>query len=223
MTTDHGPVDLGPIHTLEALETGASRADATAFFDACPPVSTDEMIGCWKGGGLPTGHPMDGMLEATGWHGKRFDSADNVHPLVFGDSPDLFSVDPALLPMGSAMRFRSQLDNTRVQAIGRRALRLAETTTPAARLRMMEYRGVVTATMSYDALPINDHFRRVDDDTVIGAMDLRGSRHPFFFTLRREPCLEPRPARTSSPAAAIAGIGAAVSTVAAAAARRRRR
>jgi Domain of unknown function (DUF4334) len=33
--------------------------------------------------------------------------------------------------------------------------------------------GVVTATMSYDALPINDHFRRVDADTVIGVMDVR--------------------------------------------------
>jgi hypothetical protein len=49
---------------------------------------------------------------------------------------------------------------------------------------MIEHRGVVTATMSYDALPINDHFRRVDDATLLGVMDLRGAP-PFFFVLRR--------------------------------------
>ena len=57
---------------------------------------------------------------------------------------------------------------------------------PAARLRMVEYRGVVTGTMIYDALPINDHFRAVDDDTLLGAMDLRGLPDPFLFVLRRE-------------------------------------
>jgi hypothetical protein len=46
---------------------------------------------------------------------------------------------------------------------------------------------VVTATMSYDALPINDVFRKVDNDTVLGAMDLRGLQMPLMFVLRREP------------------------------------
>jgi len=51
---------------------------------------------------------------------------------------------------------------------------------------MTEYRGVVSATMIYEALPINDLFRRVDRDTVIGAMDMRGHAAPFLFVLRRE-------------------------------------
>ena len=51
---------------------------------------------------------------------------------------------------------------------------------------MMEHRGVSTATMIYDALPIHDVFRKVDDDTVLGLMDLRGLPQPFFFVLRRE-------------------------------------
>jgi hypothetical protein len=51
---------------------------------------------------------------------------------------------------------------------------------------MVEYRGVVSGTMVYDALPINDHFRAVDDDTLLGAMDLRGLADPFLFVLRRE-------------------------------------
>jgi hypothetical protein len=57
---------------------------------------------------------------------------------------------------------------------------------PTARLRLTQYRGVVTATMCYDALPINDVFRKVDDDTLVGVMDLRGMTEPFLFVLRRE-------------------------------------
>ena len=41
--------------------------------------------------------------------------------------------------------------------------------------------------MSYDALPIDDVFRKVDDDTLVGAMDARGLEAPFMFVLRREP------------------------------------
>ena len=58
---------------------------------------------------------------------------------------------------------------------------------PKARLRLTAYRGFVTATMCYDALPIADVFRKVDDDTLVGAMDLRGLQMPFMFVLRREP------------------------------------
>ena len=46
-------------------------------------------------------------------------------------------------------------------------LPLVATSRPAARLRMTQYRGVVTATMCYDAHPIHDVFRRVDDDLDI--------------------------------------------------------
>lgn len=171
---------------LEELERSATLDDALAFFDACPAVAVDDMLGAWRGGGLATDHPMDGMLEATGWHGKRFDSVDAVHPLIFGTRPKLFSVNPALLPMKAAVSLTPLLENRTVSALSARVLRLARTTKPAARLRPVEYRGVVTATMSYDALPINDHFRKVDDDTVIGAMDFRAIDRPFLFTLRRE-------------------------------------
>jgi hypothetical protein len=50
---------------------------------------------------------------------------------------------------------------------------------------MTEFRGVVTATMCYDALPIHDAFRRIDDDTRLGVMDLRGAP-PFVFVLERD-------------------------------------
>ena len=40
--------------------------------------------------------------------------------------------------------------------------------------------------MIYDSLPINDVFRKVDDHTVLGLMDLKGMKDPFFFVLTRE-------------------------------------
>jgi hypothetical protein len=179
---------IAPADRLRVLEQGASPAEALAFFDRCGLVRTEEMLGCWKGSGLPTGHPFDGLLEAFGWHGKRLESPDETHPLVFEGATGLFSVNPALLPVSLAVRFNRLVRTHPMRMIGRRVVRMARTSMPRARLRMMEYRGVVTATMSYDALPINDHFRRVDAHTVIGVMDFRSIDRPFLFVLRREPC-----------------------------------
>lgn len=145
-----------------------------------------QLLGAWQGSGLPTGHPMDGLLEAYGWHGKRFDGPDEAHPLVFADRRGRFSVNPALVPMGLVDRHGPRLRDDRVVAAARRTLRAATTRRPRARLRMIEHRGVVTGTMSYDALPINDHFRLVDADTLLGVMDLRAMSRPFCFVLRRE-------------------------------------
>lgn len=177
---------LERVAELATLEGGCTRDAALAFFDRCPALTCEEMLGAWRGSGMPTGHPMDGLLEATGWHGKRFDGVEDIHPLLFdGPRGGVLDVDPARLPMTLAMRAKPLVDSR----IGRRLMPLAmpamRTSKPTARLRMMTYRGVVTATMSYDARPINDHFRRVDDDTMLGAMDLRGIP-PFFFVLRRE-------------------------------------
>lgn len=54
-----------------------------------------------------------------------------------------------------------------------------------ATIRMVEYRGVVTATMVYDKHPVFDSFRRVDADTVVGAMDRKGDAAPLMFRLTR--------------------------------------
>jgi len=53
--------------------------------------------------------------------------------------------------------------------------------------------GRVTAAMVYDRLPINDAFRRLDDDTVLGLMDQKGPAKTFVFVLRRQ-----RPTAVSS-------------------------
>lgn len=78
--------------------------DALAIFDALEPVETNFMIGAWKGEGFETGHTMDGMLERCHWHGKRFESLEHVHPLVFRKvSGTLTSVRPLLVMPGMGL------------------------------------------------------------------------------------------------------------------------
>ncbi|WP_299818085.1 DUF4334 domain-containing protein [uncultured Jannaschia sp.] len=159
--------------------------EALAFFDGLEPVELGTMRGTWRGTGFPSGHPLDGCLERFGWFGKRFDSGEDVFPLLFTSSTGrVVAIAPGLLPFGFALRLG--LLRSRVGAASFRvALGLLATRRPSARLRRVEYRGVCTAAMVYDALPIIDAFRRVDDDRVIGAMDYRGFERPFLFRLER--------------------------------------
>jgi hypothetical protein len=172
---------------LGAHRAGAEVADALAFFDALPAVAPDEMLGRWRGSGLPTGSPLDGVLEAYGWYGKEFVDADTVHPLLVRTRTGPRPVNPALIPVG-VLRDLPRLAHSWPARLGFAALRpLVTTARSTARLRAVEHRGVLTAAMVYDALPIIDVFRRVDVDCVLGLMDLRGLTEPFFFVLSREP------------------------------------
>lgn len=57
-----------------------------------------------------------------------------------------------------------------------------------ASLWMEEFRGEVTATMVYDGAPVHDHFKKVDDNTVIGVMNgkkaLDNGRLLYFYLER---------------------------------------
>jgi hypothetical protein len=55
----------------------------------------------------------------------------------------------------------------------------------AAVLRPIEFRGTLSTAMIYCWLPIIDHFRAVDADTLMGVMETRG-RVRTHFVLRRE-------------------------------------
>lgn len=174
-------------HGSAALEGLRGREDALELLDALPAVEVPDLLGSWRGAGVATGHPFDGLLELFGWHGKRFESADVAHPLVFADARGRFAVNPAGLPLPLLARLSAPLHDERVAGALRGARRLRRTRRPRARLRMVRYRGVVTATMTYDALAVDDHFRALDDDTLLGAMEARGLAQPFFFSLHREP------------------------------------
>jgi hypothetical protein len=130
---------------------------------------------------------MDGLLERYGWYGKIFDGIDDVQPLVFKSlSGRMFAVNPALVPMELINRHIALCHTRFSEALFALCGRLAIARTPKARLRMIEFRGVVTAAMVYDSLAIIDVFRMVDEDTLLGLMDLRGMDQPFFFALRRD-------------------------------------
>jgi hypothetical protein len=171
---------------LRAFAGRASPQDALALFDELPAVTVEQLLGPWKGASVATGSPLDGLLEAYGWYGKRFDGPDEAHPLVFADGRGRFSVNPAFAPLSLLTRHPRLLRQHRLAAVGKRSLRLLQTHRPRGRLRMVEHRGVLTGTLIYDDLPVNDHFRAVDRDTLLGAMDLRGLEVPFLFLLRRE-------------------------------------
>ncbi|KUI35175.1 hypothetical protein AU195_09765 [Mycobacterium sp. IS-1496] len=57
-----------------------------------------------------------------------------------------------------------------------------------ASLWMEQFRGEVTASMVYDGAPVHDHFKKVDDNAVMGIMNgkgaLDGDRHLYFYLER---------------------------------------
>jgi hypothetical protein len=174
--------------TLARLEGGADLTEALQYYDTLAPVAPSDMLGAWRGTGIATGSPFDGLLENVGWHGKRFDSVDDGHPLVFvGGRQRLVSINPGRMPIGLAARYGQHFLGPLTRVAFRMLRPLFVTRRARARLRSVEYRGVVTAAMSYDQLPIIDVFRSVDADTLVGAMDMRGLEQPFLFVLRREP------------------------------------
>lgn len=161
-----------------------TTTEALALFDASAPVSIEEMIGEWRGAGLHTAHPMDGLLERYGWYGKAFVDAETVHPLLFGShAARRVALDPRLMLIEWVWNKRFA-HSAILAALFGMVRPLLHTSRPRARLRMLSHRGVVSATMVYDHLPINDVFRRVDSSTLVGLMDMRGMSPPFFFVLR---------------------------------------
>ncbi len=55
-------------------------------------------------------------------------------------------------------------------------------------LWMEEFRGEVTATMVFDGQPVHDHFKKIDDNAVMGIMDgknaLDNGRYAYFYLER---------------------------------------
>ena len=166
-------------------EQGWTAEAGLAFFDSLPAVRPDDMTGEWRGTELPSGHPLDGLLAAYGWYGKRFSDKDRVDPLLFMDAGQVRAVDPARLPLGLALALPRIARASAARGLFRLLLPVLATDRPGARLRSMEHRGLISAAMIYDAQPIIDHFRRVDEDRLLGLMDLRPTPAPFFFLLTR--------------------------------------
>ena len=166
---------------------GLPETEALARFDALPSVTPGEMTGQWRGRTLPTGHPLDGLLEALGWHGKAVESPERVHPLLFRlRSGAVVPLDPALMPAAIALRWPAFARSAPVRAAFAALGPALRARGPGARLATRAFRGRPGTALVYDRQPIADHLRRVDADHVIGLMERTGMARPFFFLLSRE-------------------------------------
>ncbi|MEL6132288.1 MAG: DUF4334 domain-containing protein [Bacteroidota bacterium] len=169
--------------TRDPLSLPTNVEEGLHFFDTLPPVSLDFMWGEWEGAEISTGHPMDGLLSATGWYGKQFFDEETVHPLLFYNftRTGTFKVNPAMVPLSR------YIPKWRILHLVMNLIRpFVHAHKPKARLRMLTYRGKVSATMIYDRKPIHDVFRKIDEDTLLGLMDFRGMQEPYFFLLKRK-------------------------------------
>lgn len=169
----------------ELLRRGSSQTEAFEFFDRLGTVGFEEMRGLWKGEELSTGHPMEGLLPASNWYGKRFINEEHVQPLVFQKgNGELFAGNPGLMPLSINY---GKLPDTFITIALRIFRPLIKTKKSWARLRQIQYRGKVSAAMVYDQKSIIDLFRKVDEDTLIGVMDIKNffPGKSYFFVLRR--------------------------------------
>ncbi len=161
----------------------ATTEEGLAIFDQLEPATLDFMLGRWKGYELKTGHYMEGLLECSGWYGKLFENEESVHPLLISslNKKRLYAINPLLIPLG--------INFPKIKAL-RVVLALLKpilkTKKGKARMRMIDYRGKVTGTMAYDQKAIFDHFAKIDENTMLGVMDLKGSEKPYFFVLERD-------------------------------------
>lgn len=165
---------------------GAAPADVLAFADRLPGVAVEELVGRWRGAELPTGSPLDGLLAVHGWWGKEVVGPDTVHPLLFPDRAGRpRPVQPALVSL-TVLRRAPALAGGRPARLAFAVVRpLLTTRRPAARLRTVVHRGLPTAALVYDRLPVVDAFRRIGPDQLLGLMDMRGVPGPFAFLLQR--------------------------------------
>ncbi|MDO9497824.1 MAG: DUF4334 domain-containing protein [Nocardioides sp.] len=125
------------------------------------PVTVDEVLGAWRGGDFATGHVASTVLQKVRWHGKVFNGPLDAQPLVCRDA------DGELY--------------SNLEAGGGGEASLWE----------VAFRGESTATMVYDKMPVLDHFKQVDDATLMGIMNGKldssfGISDLYYFWLERD-------------------------------------
>ena len=157
-------------------------SEAKALFASLPPVDVPQMIGRWHGASIATGHSTDPLLDSSGWCGKKFESADIVHPLIHKSVLGEVYLNPGLIPFTIC----EKLGVAKWPLMPQVFLMLnplLSTRKPRARLRLVDHEVVASAAMVYDQLPIIDHFRRINDTQLMGKMDRKGDEEPLFFKL----------------------------------------
>ncbi len=145
---------------LAERETGVSAAELDALWAELPVARAEDILGEWKGAAFPTGHPLRKALSVHRWYGKTFHSLLDAKPLICRAEDGSLFSDVGLGGGGEATLWN------------------------------IEFRGEVTATMAYDSRPVFDHFKWLDDNTLMGIMNGRpdvvlvDGEH-FYFLLER--------------------------------------
>lgn len=103
----------------------------------------------------------------------------------FAQMKSLVAVDPAWIPLRLGLRLH-KLGRTRAaRNLFSYMLRRLRANGPVASLKAMPFQGLTSAAMIYDKQPIIDHFRRIDERRVMGAMIVEGDDRVYFFELER--------------------------------------
>ncbi|TCU31246.1 uncharacterized protein DUF4334 [Rhizobium azibense] len=165
---------------------GDQQKEMASWLQSLEPVQPRHMIGLWKGVGIPSGHPLDGVLENLHWFGKRFYADMRADALLFQRrSGRLVAIDPSYIPIGLAIK-AAPLGRTALARILflhlQESLR-AKDTTASITLRTLVQ--VESAAMIYDKQPIVDHFRLAGHGDLVGMMCVREDPRRYFFRLRR--------------------------------------
>lgn len=133
----------------------AKEAQVEVVYDALTPVDPEFMFGAWKGGFFPA----------------PFNKEHASHAQL-------------LKANWAGKVFMSTEDVNPIIVYDENGKRVVTETWGHARLRKLEYRGVVSTAMIYDILPVIDTFRYVDENTLAGVMDAKGQK-PYYFFLER--------------------------------------
>jgi hypothetical protein len=157
-----------------------------AWFASLPPVLPAELTGVWRGEGIPSGHPLDGVLENLQWFGKRFHPDFRADALLFQWQPGrLIPIEPSFFPIRTVIRFAAfgKTSVARNWFSHLNKLVRARDTTASVKLRTVD--GEETGAMVYDRQPIVDFFRRIGEDEIAGMMVVEGGKQRYFFRLKR--------------------------------------
>lgn len=139
----------------------ATPAELDDLWSDLSAVTVAEVLGPWRGGDFATGHIASTVLKKVRWHGKAFNGPLDAQPLVCRN------------------------------AVGELYSNLEAGGGGEASLWEVAFRGETTATMVYDKMPVLDHFKKVDDTTLMGIMNGKldstfGISDLYYFWLERD-------------------------------------
>ena len=160
--------------------------DTLTWYRSLQPVSLAEMVGLWKGTGIPSGHPLDGVLENLQWFGKRFHADLRADALLFQSRPGrLVTVEPAWIPIRIAIRSASFGRTSVARNWFGHLQKMLRAKGRTASLELRLFEGIESAAMVYDRQPITDYFRKISEAELAGMMVVKDDPRRYFFKLRR--------------------------------------